>query len=148
MRLLFIDRHLLYIGVLYSMFDCTRKDCHRKLEDTKGVIRSRKSIQLQKEKTPKGLTMDCKTLLRRLKIDQHDTGGELMCSWSGSSFWSINGIVMLLLSQIRWYGMNEERTGLWLRHTKHICGHLWQKYFVAINHFNTTTTNALVSVVS
>ena len=36
--------------------------------------------------------------------------------------------------------MNGERNGLWLRHTKHIPGHLWHRYYVAI-----TTRNPWLS---
>jgi len=29
--------------------------------------------------------------------------------------------------------MNEERTGLWLRQTEYIRGHLWHRYSVTVN---------------
>ena len=49
--------------------------------------------------------------------------------------------VMLLLLRTWWYVMNEERTGLELRQTEHICGHLWHRYSVTVNQVMVVTVN-------
>jgi len=37
--------------------------------------------------------------------------------------------------------MNEERTGLWLRQTEHISGHLWHIYSVTVHGVMVAITN-------
>ena len=39
--------------------------------------------------------------------------------------------------------MNDEKIGLWLRETEHICGHLWHIYSVAVNQVMMATVKLL-----
>jgi hypothetical protein len=56
-----------------------------------------------------------------------NTGGELRSPGRVSSSCSTSGTCCVILVT-RWYVMNEQRTGFWLRQMEHIRGHLWHRY--------------------
>ena len=57
-------------------------------------------------------------------------GGNGWCSGRVSSSCSTCDTHRVTLITKRWWSIKEERTGLWLQQTGHICGHLWHRYSV------------------
>ena len=89
-----------------------------------GVSRRKADNTTAKGRRTKGQTTIYKTLYRKLKIAQHEPHQKpgvnhyirkALCSTCDA------GRVTLLT---KWLVMNEDRSGLWLRHTEHVRGHL------------------------
>jgi hypothetical protein len=53
-------------------------------------------------------------------------GSDCTCNCKPSYHTIMTTTVPSVIERIRWYVMNEERTGSWLQQTEHIRGHLWR----------------------
>jgi hypothetical protein len=119
----------------------------KKLEDTKWVFRSPNSkndIQCNGKPKKKDKHRSTKHYIehqRSMNTNPMKIGGQLMCYGRVGSSCSHEAPIVLLLLQTRWYGMNDETTGLWFQQTeyRYIRGHLWHRYSLKVNQVMVTT---------
>jgi hypothetical protein len=118
-------------GVL--TFSCILKIVRKRFGDSKGVIKSSKLQNRQyngQQKRDKRANNYLQNTTQKTKDRATrsllKTGCELMCSGREAVPDPLVAPVLLLLLHTRWQVTNEERSGLWIRQTEHIRGHLWQ----------------------
>jgi len=133
-RLLFVLFLFCHCTVsLSSLYGSCLLIWHRqeKIEDTKEVVRSRKSKKDRQHngqrKTIERTNNDVESITEKTKdlTKPLKTGSELMCSWGVDS--------SCATCDTRRFILVTERTGLWLQQAEHINDNLWHRYSVMVN---------------